>query len=137
MTRHFVIARAAPSVRFGPQENLKPVNVPAGDQRAEMSVQTRYSPEGFTQLGPRELWIEATGTFASLDYPILQLMSAVAMVLPALAFARMRPIDDLQAELAFGLVDDGTKHEFFQRYVQAETGFPRARRRIPKVKFFV
>jgi hypothetical protein len=84
MTRHFVVARAASSARFGPQENLKLVSVPAGDQRADVIVQTRYSPEGFTQPVPRELWIEATGTLPSLDDAIPQLMSAVAMLLPAL-----------------------------------------------------
>jgi hypothetical protein len=91
MTRHFVIARAASSARFGPQESLKIVNVPAGDQRAEVIVQTRYSPEGFTQPVPRGLWIEATGTFASLDDAIHLLPGLTGFVsAPSLVIRMLR-----------------------------------------------
>lgn len=129
--RHILVARAASSVRFAPGEAVTLNDVPAGDLRARIIVQTRYGVEGFSQPIPRELWIEATSSFLSFDQAVSGLTNAAAMVLPAIAFCANAAIDDPEPELAFELVDDATEHKLLQRQVTQERGFPRARRRAP------
>lgn len=126
-----VVARAASSVRFVPEEELTFNDVPAGNQRARVIVRTRYGAEGFTKPVPRELWIEASSAMPSFDQAIVDLTNASAMVLPAIAFCANAPVDEPEPEMAFEIHAGGNEHKLFQRRVTQEFGFPRARRRAP------
>ena len=92
--RHIVVARAASSARFAPEEALTFNDVPAGDQGATVVVRTRYGVEGFTKPVPRELWIEASSAMPSFDQAIVDLTNASGMVLPAIAFCANAPIEE-------------------------------------------
>ncbi len=129
--RHIVVARAASSVRFAPEEALTFNDVPAGNLRAALIVRTRYSLEGFTKAVPRELWIEASSEMSSLDQAIVDLTNASTMVLPALAFCANAPIEEPEPEMAYELRVGENEHKLYQRQVFQEFGFPRARRRAP------
>ena len=106
--RHIVVARAASSVRFAPEEAFTFSSVPAGNLRAAIIVRTRYSVEGFTKPVPRELWIEASGEMSSFDQAIVDLTNASAMVLPAIAFCANAPIEEPEPEMAYELHDGET-----------------------------
>jgi hypothetical protein len=92
-------------------------------------IRTRYDTAGETGQVPRELWIEISGPGDSLEAARKHLHDSATTVVNILALANNAAIEELQTELTFDATEGLNEHEFFQNFIQDETGLPRESRK--------
>lgn len=120
--RSFVVVLGAESAaRFNENEGLEiPCSSPLGP--LSVRLRTNYAHEGYESRVPRGLLIEANGTASSIDEAIKLFASKSEFFPPLLALATNAAVKDLTLAMAFEVTPGVNEREFFQNFVQTETG---------------
>ena len=127
---HFVVVlRAGSKLRFSPDQSLQ-VDFKAGEDSVQLTFQTRYFEKGFESPLPRDLWIDARGTSASLQTAVTNFTNAALFFTNIISFTMNGFAGDCNYHVAYDNTPGKNHREFVERFIEDERGLPNISRTI-------
>lgn len=128
-SQYVVVLKGSSGAKFVPEDYLRAQGFPSAAGPINVVFRTRYGDEGFSVPIPRELWVDARGSAASLDAAIEAFANAAHGLASVVAMSANAPIDELDVHLAYNNTPGLDEREFFQSFLPDESGMPRQGRR--------